>query len=310
MVNVKRAIFSGLILGLIYKLPCRVNFDSMHYSTLFWKVFQKDSDSSQSFEITFLPAHVHVSSPYATYQLQPSGGNTPVCQNGHKSLQQPLSPWLLSAADKLDSAAGMHLIFTRCEGAPGAWFIAGPQPHDIINTVTISGNNKSVQQSRLLSSLTWWVQVFPEKTQSSQFAATNDTSSKVTVTAWIPLILLLSLKKPYIENIFWHATHKAFYMTELAIEKLPVDIDVKIKARKLLVWQTKAPTSQKASGKNHVCVFVNAKFMISFTFDTLAITSPLLSFLEGQGDLYLCKEEELRRYWTRQCTPSANSLSG
>lgn len=210
MVNVKRAIFSGLILGLIYKLPCRVNFDSMHYSTLFWKVFQKDSDSSQSFEITFLPAHVHVSSPYATYQLQPTRGNTPVCQNGHKSRQQPLSPWLRSAADKLDSAAGMHLIFTRCEGAPGAWFIAGPQPHDIINTVTIFGNNKSVQQSRLLSSLTWWVQVLPEKTQSSQFAATNDTSSKVTVTAWIPLILLLSLKKPYIENIFWHATHKDF----------------------------------------------------------------------------------------------------
>lgn len=76
-------------------------------------------------------------------------------------------------------------------------------------------------------------------------------------------------------------------MTALAIEKLLVDIDVKIKPQKLLVWQAKAPTSQKASRKNHVCVFVNAKFMISFTFDTLAITSSLLSFLKGQGDLFM-----------------------
>lgn len=75
-------------------------------------------------------------------------------------------------------------------------------------------------------------------------------------------------------------------MTELAIEKLLVDIDVKIKAQKLLVWQAKAPTSQKASGKNHVCIppTPHAKFMISFTFDdTLAITSSLLCFLENTG---------------------------
>lgn len=91
MVNVKRAIFSALILGLIYKLPCRVNFDSMHYSTLFWKVFQKDSDALQSFEITFLSVYVHVSSPYSTCELQPTSGNPPACQNGRKSLRQPLS---------------------------------------------------------------------------------------------------------------------------------------------------------------------------------------------------------------------------
>lgn len=83
MVNVKRAIFSALILGLIYKLPCRVNFDSMHYSTLFWEVFQKDFDESQSFDITFLNLYVYVSSPYSTYELQPNSGNPPVSQNLH-----------------------------------------------------------------------------------------------------------------------------------------------------------------------------------------------------------------------------------